>query len=75
MLFRFGQGPGELSIGGIAVDAAGEPFGAGTRHAEVTLTFWAEDAERLIHPGDEFVVWYGRDVGRGRISGVASPRT
>ena len=55
-----------LQIGAVA--SSGKEFAPGTRHAEVHLTFWAEaDAQALVHPGDEFTVWYLGTVGRGRV--------
>ena len=71
MLFRFRDAAGEeVLIGANALDDQGRRFSAGSRHNRVTLTFWAEEAAAdLVHPGDSFVVWYGRDVGHGRVLG------
>ena len=70
MLFRFGEGADEFSVGAIATDGSGTRFEAGTQHHGVRLEFWANEAEAQIHPGDEFVIWYGGDVGKGRVRGA-----
>jgi len=71
MLFRFGRLPG-VTFGARAVDPAGVPFAAGTEHTGVQLHFWAEEVARsVIVIGGLFDVWYGEDIGSGRITAVS----
>jgi hypothetical protein len=59
MLFRFGDGLDEFSIGATATDESGDRFEAGTQHKAVKLAFWAEEADRVIRADDSS--WCGTD--------------
>jgi hypothetical protein len=68
LLFRFGRGDSAVTLGAIATDKGGVPFGPGTEHGRVRLHFWADEASGVVECGASFVVWYGGDVGTGRIT-------
>jgi hypothetical protein len=70
MLFRFGGSEGVL-IGARATDPAGVRFAPGTEHIEVCLEFWADEAaKKIVAVGADFGVWYGGDIGSGRITAL-----
>jgi len=71
MLIRFGEGASAVSFGAWAVDDAGEPFSPGTDHEVVRLSIWADsEAHEVVSERDEFVVWYGGDVGQGCVTSI-----
>jgi hypothetical protein len=71
MLFRFGGSEGVL-IGARATDPTGVQFAPGSEHADVSLEFWADEAaKKLVAVGADFDIWYGGDVGSGRITALA----
>ena len=71
MLFRFG-GPEGVLIGARATDPAGVRFAPGTEHRDVRLEFWADEAAKeIVAVGAAFDVWYGGDIGSGRIIALA----
>jgi hypothetical protein len=69
MLFRF-SGPSGVTLGAHAVDPAGVPFAPGTEHTGVQLQFWADEATSIVVTGAHFELWYGDEIGNGRITAV-----
>jgi len=63
----FGESPAAFTIGAVATDPTARPFSAGACHERAILAFWVAEARRTIRPDDRFVIWYGRDIGAGRI--------
>jgi hypothetical protein len=61
LLYRFG----EVLLGARAVTADGRDLSPGSSHPDVTLEFWADEADAAVAPGAAFTVWYGEDVGSG----------
>lgn len=58
-------------LGARAYSASGQDFAPGTSQQDVRLEFWADEPwTNVVVPGAEFVIWYGGDVGRGRIESV-----
>lgn len=66
MLFRFGE---DRLFGAVATSLAGAAFAPGTEH-EADLEIWAEGADGVVVEGAEFVVWYGGDVGTGKVAAI-----
>ena len=69
MLFRFG-GPEGITVGAHATDPSGTPFEPGTTHHGIGLESWADESAELVAIGSSFDVWYGPDIGSGRITAV-----
>lgn len=54
---------------GALVDAGqGEPFRPADHSVQLTMTVSGDDVGDYLEPGDTFVLWRGRDIGRGVIS-------
>jgi hypothetical protein len=54
---------------GALVDAGqGEPFRPADHSIQLTMTVSGDDVGDYLEPGDTFVLWRGRDIGRGVIS-------
>jgi hypothetical protein len=65
-LYRFG----ELLLGAVAISSDESDFVPGGRYS-VRLEFGADsEARELVREGDTFTVWYGGDIGTGRITSI-----
>jgi hypothetical protein len=69
MIFRF-DGEATEGLGGHAVSLDGLDFAPGSNHRS-TIEFWADDYARgIVRDGGIFTVWYGSEIGQGRVTAV-----
>jgi hypothetical protein len=68
MIFRFDDGSDGL--GGHAISLDDRNFSPGSEH-RATIDFWAEEAaQEIVHDAAKFTVWYGGDIGDGRVTAL-----
>lgn len=69
MIFRFDRDDSD-GLGGHAASFDGQAFAPGSEH-RATIEFWADDyAQQIVRVGGIFTVWYGGDIGEGRVTSV-----
>ncbi len=75
LLLQFREGEEQpLSLGAeLAVEGGGELI-PGATGVQVLAHFWADEARSVALPPKAFVLWYGREVGRGRVLKVVGDR-
>jgi hypothetical protein len=68
LLLQFQADEGQpISLGAeLAVEGGGELV-PGAKAMQVLARFWADEARSVALPPQSFVLWYGREVGRGRV--------
>lgn len=52
----------------VVMTADDQPLRPGDVHRLVTMQVNGDDARQFMHPGGEFTLWFGTDVGRGTVS-------
>ena len=46
-------------------------FAPGSEHRDILLDLWADEAaKKIVAAGADFDVWYGGDIGSGRITAL-----
>jgi hypothetical protein len=70
MLFRF-EADDSDNWAGWAMSRGGLDFAPRTVHA-ATIEFWEEAPPNLVYEGAAFAVWYGGDIGAGRVTAIRS---
>ena len=66
MIFRVDLDDSD-GLGGHATSLDGRDFAPDSEH-RATIEFWADDyAREVVNEGDTFTVWYGGDIGEGRV--------
>jgi hypothetical protein len=64
---------GPIQLGGVIQAQAGGLLEPGMSNRWVTINFWADEARLFAVPGVTFVLWYGGQVGCGRVELVMGP--
>lgn len=73
MLFRFpsdSEANEQVLLCAYAIEQNGCDFLPGGVYPSVVLEFWNREPETwssVVRPGADFVVWYGGDVGAGKV--------
>jgi hypothetical protein len=65
--FRPASKNDQVDLGAIITAQDGSDISSNDTDKPVTLTFWADEAELFVVPGEGFTIWYGREIGRGSI--------
>ena len=75
LLLQFPGGDGQpISLGAeLAVEGGGELV-PGAKGIQVLAHFWVDEARNVALPPNTFILWYGREVGRGRVLEVVVDR-
>ncbi len=66
-----------ITLGGVVSTNNDVALTLGLTDLDVVIHFWADQAIAAAQPGAKFVIWYGREVGRGEVIDVlnATPRS